>query len=183
MAYDIHIIGNSEPLRIEHDIRFLIERWKLFKLKKISDEPAEIGDWVGALSAIKSFRPIEANRSNTNASRESDNEYRRDLAAIRALSPSERAKRMGFFRLVYWGFTKQRSDGLSVEREAEKIQREFFEEHPKRILCDPIFFMPIIRKGPLPEKEGESLGGRIDAAVMRIITETTRQDKFAEKLL
>lgn len=183
MAYDINIIGNSDPLRVEYGVGTLIERWKLFKLKKISDEPVEIGEWVGALSAIKSFRPIEANRSNTNASRESDNEYRRDLAAIRALTPAEKAKRMGLFRLVYWGFTRKRSENAAVEAAAEKIQRMFFDQHPKRVFCDPILFMPIIRKGPLPEKKGESLGGRIDAAVMRIITEQIQQDKFAEKLL
>lgn len=183
MPYDIKISGHSDPIRVDYGAQELIDRWKQYRMKEIPDEPIEVADFVGMLSDIKSFRPVEGIRADSNASRESENEYRRDLTAIRALKPAERAKRMGLFRLVYWGFTRERSENTGVEAAAEKIQRMFFEQHPKRILCDPILFMPIIRKGPLPEKKGESLGGRIDAAVMRIITEQTRQDKFAEKFL
>jgi hypothetical protein len=84
------------------------------------------------LSDIRSFKPTESARSDNTTYRELDNQYRRELASCRALSPEARARRLGFFRLIYWGFTKKQCDGTDIERRAEELQRQFFERNPKR---------------------------------------------------
>lgn len=171
MPYDLNIIGSTDPLRVEEGADELIERWSLFRTKKIQDEPVKIAGWVGMLSSIKSFRPVEKSRSDGIGSSESNNEYRRDLSQIRSLTPEARAKRLGFFRMVYWGFTQKYSDGTDIEKKAEDIQRSFFTKHPKRIFCDVTEFQAL-----LPKAE-------CDKTIIGIIERQIQQDKFASRFL
>jgi len=77
-----------------------------------------------------------------------------------------KSKQMGFFRLVYWGFTYKKSEevitknGTPIEELAEKIQLEYFTKHPQKKLCDPRLYRPLMKSNTC------------DSAVMRILKVT-----------
>lgn len=171
-SYDIIITGARDPLRVDRGVEPLIERWQLYRLKKIADEPAKIAGWVGMLSSIKGFRPTDQVRAASgDGGRATENEYRRQLDRMRNLQPAERANHLGFFRLIWWGFTGKRSDGTGVERQARDIQQQFFAQHPKRTFCDPQLFRPIIP------------GVSCHPSVVSIIERQIQQDKYAERFI
>ncbi len=173
MAYEINIRGLRDPIRSEtNSIR---EVWEKYIETKV-DQVVQLGDWTGKLSEIKWLKKIEGSKSGYSGGERSDIEYRKDLTEKRAQTASVRAQNLGLFRLMYWGFTGKKSEevlvkGESIEKFAEKIQQKFFEENPKKIVCDPRLFKPLIKSD------------KCDATVVSIIEGIVRQDAFAEKYL
>jgi hypothetical protein len=169
MNYDLKIIGDNEMLRVE-DGDDLKREWEQYKMSKRKDDDRIINlkNWTGSLSDIRSFRTAPASNSSNDSNY--DEQYRKDMIKLNALSPEDKAKRMGFFRILYYGFTGMKSEEVMVgetpiENYAEKIQRKFFEENPKRVYCDPFLFKPIIKsKG-------------CDEAVMRLVNNCIIKDK------
>lgn len=172
---EIKIKGFPDPVRAEN-IGDLQLRWQEYKIGRRQNELVTVAGWNGTLSDILSFRKIATTRAQSKAADEAHNEYMRERAIALLETPEVRAKRMGFFRIIYWGFTGKRSEdvtvrGKSIEQMAETIQRKFFTEHPKRIICDPALYKPIIKSEVCHIK------------VMDLIERQIKQDKFSEAKL
>lgn len=171
MNYDIRIKGFKDLLRVD-DAEPLKSRWESFIKKTSTDQVVSAGDWTGKLSDITAFRRAPTLRSENNLSEEIDLEYRRELMRQRGLSAQGKATLLGLFRLLFWGFTKKKSeDRPEIEKTAMDIQEKFFMENPKRTMCDPILFRPMFAR----------VANACDPSVLRILERVVRQDRFAEK--
>lgn len=170
--YEMRVAGFKDTLQVD-DGGMLKTKWEEYKTKKIKDELVEIKGWAGMLSDIKSFRNTQNSNSENTYSEQSENQYKKDLYAFRSMPVEKKAKRLGFFRLMYYGFTEKKSEevltnsGKPLEELAEAIQKKFFSENPKRMFCDPNLFKPLIKSE------------KCENAVMRIVENQIRQDKFA----
>lgn len=176
MAYDIKIKGFPNLVSVENGEQAKLDWENYINTKK--NAVVNIGDWTGQLSDISSFRKVSGGRGKDNKTVESvAREYRANLVNFRKLSVEDKAKRLGFFRLLYWGFTREKSenvklkDGSPIEEKAIAIQRKFFAENPKRMFCDVINFKQLI-------KSNECF-----PAVMSIMEEQIRQDVFSLKYI
>lgn len=176
MAHEIRIAGYKELLRLEKS-EGILKKWEAFKTGEGKDEIISVSDWTGLLSDIKSFRKVLPLNSSKITEEQERAEYLKGRDTILAEPADVRAKRLGFFRLVYFGFTGKKSEevftpsGIPIEKMAEDIQKKFFVENPRRIFCDPIFFKPIIKSK------------RCNEIIMRVIDTHMMQDKFAEAKL
>ena len=175
MNYDIKVRGFKDDVSTE-DGEGLKQKWEAFMLKRAQDELVEVGGWTGLLSDIRSMRKVASSASEKSVGREEEMEYRNNLTEIRKMNPEKRAKRLGLFRLMYWGFTGKRSEeviikGRPVEELAIEAQAKFFKENPKRIFPDYDIFRHLIKS----EKCNE--------AIIRIIDNQSRQDRFAAKFI
>lgn len=175
----IQITGKREPIETDYDkAKKIKESWIAYKQNK-KDAVVEIEEWNGTLSLIRSVdlnAYDQRNASESKRSEEYHKEYLLGLTGARNETPEIRAKRFGFFRVIYRGFTGQDSRDIKIgeaplESLVEKIQKKFFEENPKRVFCDPTLFHPLIKSK------------KCDGMVMRIIENQIRQDRFAEKYL
>ncbi len=172
MAYEIRIKGDRNSLIVESNSIGEKIRQDFFdyKLKKKPDNIFTVAGFSGTLSCIGSIKMVSSLKSENKAS---DNFYREannTRMDYLKLSSEERAKRMGFFRLFYWSFTKMKSEevflesGKCIEELAYSIQKKFFEENPKRTFCDPVFFHPIVKSK------------KADASGIGLIERITRED-------
>jgi len=175
MSYEIRIRGHREPTLVENNGEKLRLDWEEYQLNK-TDKIVEVGSWVGKLSMIQDFKKTPSSNSNNNKSSEDPHkEYTTERNKILSMSTEERANRMGFFRLMYWGFTHKNSEdvntlsGKSIEEFAKEIQLKFFTENPKRTLCNPILFKPLIKS--------EKIVGKLMPTVEQLI----RQDIYMTK--
>lgn len=173
-SFDIKIKGERDLLRVD-DGFILKERWEKFLVDGV-DEAVKVDNWTGYLSEFRSFRKVPELRSDGTSAEQTHKEYLVELKKIRSESPDKRAKRLSFFRLIYWGFTSKKSEEVmikekSIESLAEKIQEKFFAENPKRIVCDPLLFKGLIKSG------------KCNPAVLSIVESLFIQDRFAEKNL
>ena len=175
--YQIRIKGRNDlMLEIKDIIGFQIKQdWKDY-LETKKDAPVEISGWSGKLSDIKDFNLINTEYGNNEVNK-LEIDYRDELRRFRELSAEEKANKLGFFQMVYYGFTEKNSqevkmkNGLPIEDEVIKIQKKFFTENPKRRYCDPIFFRPLVKSTSC------------NKAIIRIIENIIAQDNYAEKHL
>lgn len=172
MAYEIRIRGHREAIIVEKNAEKLRSDWEAYQINRI-DKVVEVENWVGRLSLIQDFQRVRSAEADKQSNADIiHKEYMADRDKILGLTIEERASHMGFFRLVYWGFTGRRSEDIMVgdkpiEEFAKNIQRKFFTENPKRLHCDPTAFRPIIKS----EKCNEKLMANLETIV--------RQDSFA----
>ncbi len=173
MTYDIRIKGFKDLLRVD-DGQALKDRWEKFIEKQSTDQIVSAGDWTGRLSDITAFRKAPATRSDNEFAEIIDQEYLAELRKLRSTPVADRAKLLGMFRLLFWGFTKKKSEERpEVETAAIKIQEKFFTENPLRTICDPILFRPMFKR----------VTDACDPAVIRTFERVIRQDRFAVKNL
>jgi len=174
MSFELKISGYDDLLRLDDGGEELLKRWKDFIAKKITDEGVEVKNWVGRLSDIRSFRRITGSGEKNKTNEEVHSDYLKKLHEFRGLSVEKKAESLGFFRFMYYGFTRKKSEevktssGVPIEDLARKIQLSFFSKHPKRMYCDPILFRPIIKAQECHE------------AVTGVIESHIRQDAFSE---
>lgn len=170
--FTLRIKGRREALHT--DDAELLNDWKLFQEDKGGDAIVTIGNWTGHLSSILDFTEEPTTKMGKSFDYIYDIE-RAEVKRKRDMSPVDRAKEMGFFRWLYWGFTKQDSRGVAlpngtpIEELAEKLQAHFFSEHPLRIWPDPDIFKNIIKSTSC------------DGAVLRVIENIIRVDYANEK--
>ncbi len=172
MAYEIRIKGDRNPIIIESNTigEKIRQDFFDFKLKKKPDNVFTVSDFSGTLSCIGSIKMISRLKSENNASDAFYAEANKKRLETISLSPEERSKRLGFFHLVYWGFTKKRSEevflesGKCIEEFVYPIQRKFFEENPNRTICDPELYRPLIKSR------------KCDEAALRIIERAIQAD-------
>ena len=124
------------------------------KVKRIFDDGFQDDDtfiqteyWSGTKGAIKYVvidpeRQLDDGLALVRAVDDGYRAYRTDKLLI---PPEERAKNLSLFSLLYWGFTGKMTATKELMDEAVEIQKQFFQENPKRICCSPILFKPIIR--------------------------------------
>jgi hypothetical protein len=150
MAYEIRIKGRREPLIIEKNADRLKADWDSYVYTKV-DAPVQTANWSGRLSLIQDFMRVNDSQADKPSSSDAIHaEYLKDRKEILNLSLEDRASRMGFFRLIYKGFTGKNSEEVLVketpiEELAKKIQLDFFIKNPKRIHCDVECFKPLIK--------------------------------------
>jgi len=175
MAYEIRIRGHKEPVVVESNAEKLRSDWEEYQISK-TDKIVEVGSWVGRLSLIQDFKKAASSSSNQDSSSyEIHRDYVKERNNILSLSPKERSERMGFFRMIYWGFTKKNSEdvktnsGVPIEELAQKIQSDFFTKNPQRTMCDPVLFKPIINST------------RSDKSTIYLAENMITQDRFAVK--
>ncbi len=172
MAYEVRIRGHKEPIIVEKNAERLKSDWQNF-IETKKDQVVEIEGWTGRLSLIQDFQRAKTIESNKTQS-DSDEEYFTERKKILSLSLEERASQMGWFRLIYFGFTKQYSEnvvlpnGRNIEDYAKDIQMNFFEKNPKRTMCDITEFKPLIKSDKCNEK------------IISTLEQNIRQDKYAE---
>lgn len=172
MAYEIRIKGDKNAMIVESNSigEKIRQDFFDFKLKKKPDNVFTVSEFSGTLSCIGSIKMISSLKSENKASDTFYAEARNTRKDYLSLPPEERANRMGFFRLFYWGFTKKKSEevflesGKCIEELAYSIQKKFFEENPMRSFCDPIFFHPLVKSKKCHD------------AAMRLIEKGTRED-------
>jgi len=147
MAYEIRIRGHKEPIIVEENAERLRSDWENYQVNK-KDAVVEVDGWVGRLSLINDFQRVKTTSAeNTSNSHE---EYLADRKKILDMSLEDRAKRMGYFRLVYKGFTGKNSEdvlinGIPIEKLIETEQLKFFTANPKAINCDALVFRKYIK--------------------------------------
>jgi len=175
MATEIKIKGIQEPM-IADDASEIKRKWESYKIGRGKNEMIEIAGWEGTLADISWLKSINKTNANNIHSEEINREYLASRERILKLLPDIKAKNMGFFRLVYWGFTGQKSEevktksGRPIEELAEELQLKFFQENQNRMFCDPIVYKPLIRSN------------RCNPAVMAMIERQIYTDKsFAKK--
>lgn len=173
MTYDIKIVGHNEVMRLDNG-EMIKADWEEYKKNRSNDRMIEVQGLTCQLSDIKWFRAVKGTGADTNKTIENvDAEYLKSIKQIRSWPLDVRAKQLGFFRMLYWGFTGKKSeeilcDGIPMlEMWAEKLQRKFFEANPKRVICDPVVFREIIDSK------------NCDAGVMSVLENVVRQDSFA----
>jgi len=173
-TYTIRVRGRKEPLHVEGDS--LLEDWRLYQEGKGKDFILTLGNWTGKLSMIADFFVEEAAKSNKSFDDYYEMERKEQLRKLQ-LVPAERAKELGFFRFLYWGFTKKDSkeiktnSGASIEDFAIELQKKFFEENPKRVWPDPIIFKAIIKSNTCDQA--------VTGIVERLIRVDYENEKFA----
>lgn len=152
--YIIEIKGSNRKVEVSDDfgkkIKAQWEQWIEDGRSQEDDGLISTDGFSGSFSQVKFiYYSSEKNRSdNTN---NSFGDYQKDRDRIRKMTPEQKAKRLGFFRIIYWGFTKKRSEevktktGESIEKLAENIQLKFFKENPNRTLPDEHIFKPLIK--------------------------------------
>lgn len=150
MAYELRVVGEREPQVIEKDDG-LLKRWEMYQQNEIENEVVKLDSWIGKLSDIKSFKRVSGSRANNEVAQEVNKEYYKNRQEFLKLSVKDKAKRLGFFRVVYYGFTEKKSEdvvlnnGKKLEDLAISIQERFFKENPKRMFCDYQLFKPLIK--------------------------------------
>lgn len=176
----INITKRNAPLEVSHEVALKIKNRKFGlngQAKALANDEIDLGRWAGTYGEIRSVEITSGLNSENNKHEEVDSQYRRDLMSFRKLSPQNKSKRLGFFRLLYWGFTGKNSEevmlknGVSLEAKATAIQEKFFAENSKRMFCDLLLFRPLIKS----EKCQDS--------IMRILENQIRQDVFSGKYL
>ncbi len=173
MVYDVKIAGYPDLLRIDDPSDITKTRWEEF-LKSRVDGMVSISGWTGRLSDIRAFRRVAASLPHKPDSAFAD--YLEERRKILALTPAERAKRMGFFRLMYWTYTGKKSEEVKIkdrplEEIVEKFQLKYFLENPRRVVCDPRMYKAFI-KSPKANTFG-----------LLTIEQIVRQDNFAARNL
>lgn len=153
--YEIKIKGMKDMLTAKKEANSLKVRWEQFMIGKEADAVVSVSGWTGTLSSIGYFKEMTnsspASGDSVNKDWEmSHNEYLKMRDRMLKLTPEERAKDMNFFRIFYSGFTKRHSEEVKItdvliEDYVMKIQKDFFEKNPKRILCDPDLFKVLIK--------------------------------------
>ena len=151
---EVKIKGNPETVTIESLVAFksLKADWEAFKSGG-PNKPVEVSGITTTLSEIsylKSGGVASGVYADSNAEIEKD--YLKSRASVLSQPPSERSKYigMGFFRFLYFGFTRQRSEDVRVgevpiEEIADRLQTKFFIENPTRTCPDPGIFKKIIK--------------------------------------
>lgn len=123
------------------------------------------------IKSIEKFDETSKLEDSEKSLKETHNVYVSDLHAFRKLTVEQKAKNLAFFRLLYWGFTQKDSEGLGLEEKAIEIQKNFFEQNPLRMYCDPILFKSLFESD------------NCNPTVLNISESQIRQDRFAEKHL
>lgn len=173
MAYEIKITGYKEPIITENG-EGIKSVWEKF-IETGKNVVVDFEGFTGKISSIQSFRRVgSSNQKPYSYTEEVHKEYKIEREKILSLPIEERAKRMGFFRLIYDGFTGKHSEDIKIgeiplEKFVEKIQYDFFSKNPKRLYCDPILFKPLIKSTKCNEW------------VVPIIERVINQDKFADE--
>ena len=173
MQYDVKIKGEMTTVQPKNGYA-LKQMWEKFLRKEVEDQPIEIGSWMGRLADIKSIREVnDAPAKGNEVSDRVHQEYVADIQKLRNMTPNARAMNLGLFKLLYWGFTgSDVEQGSAIEKWAAGVQEKFFTEKPKRTLCDPFLFKPVLGKY-----------ASCDTAVMRVVETAVMQDSFAERHL
>lgn len=152
MPYDIKIKGLKDLVREEDHLKaFSIKKsWEQFKLGKANNSLTKIGTWEGALSDIGYFNEISAVKKNDHVVIDSQKEFLQARREFLSKGIEYRSNHLDFFRFIYWGFTKKKSEEVMIgdkplEEYAKNIQRKFFHENPNRACCEPALFRPLIK--------------------------------------
>lgn len=175
MIYDLKLKGFPELHRVDDPAGVIETKYARYHQTKV-DEVIETVGWTGPISDIRSYKRVgpsgQAQQPDT-----SHIEYMKDRAEKLARPIAERAKDMGFFRMIYWSYTGKKSEdvmtlsGAPLESLVEKIQLKFFTEHPRRTVCDPILYKPVIKS-----VSANTFG-------LSTIEQVVRQDMFAARNL
>lgn len=174
MAYEIRIRGHKEPVVVENNSERLMRDWKNYQLTG-KDFVVEVNSWVGKISSILDFQKVKVSEASKESSR-SHEEYIEDRKKILDMPVEERAKNMGWFRLVYWTFTGKNSEDILIkdiplENLIEEEQLRFFSKNPKAIHCDVDIFKKYIKSN---QANKFSIG---------VIESVIRQENFARSNL
>lgn len=156
MAYEIKIKGLKETMMAENHgaVSVIKEKWERFMKNEIEDVLVTISGWTGTLASIVYFKETTSSASSSSsfdiAWREAGEKYMKERNSFLKLDPMQKAMKLGFFRMVYWGFTGEKSEEVMIKNEpieslAIKIQEKFFRENPSRMICNPSLFKPLIK--------------------------------------
>ena len=111
-----------------------------------SDSLVKVGNFAGRLSQIESISlKGEAHaKDQGELVKKANQEYAVDREAKLKLSPAERGKEVGMFKLLYYAATGQEASENEVKI-VEEYQTKYFEKFPNRTIVNPkIFFGTII---------------------------------------
>ncbi len=173
MVYDVKIAGYPDLLRIDDPSDITKTRWEEYLKSKV-DGVVSISGWTGRLSDVRAFRRVAPSVANKPDSSMAD--YLEDRRKILALTPEERAKRMGFFRLMYWIYTGKNSEEVKIknqpiEKIVERFQLKYFQVNPRRTVCDPRMYKAFIKSN-----KAHTFG-------FSTMEQIVRQDQFAARNL
>lgn len=148
MASEIKIKGRKEPI----ETTFVIaDRIKALWLNKEvpKDAKIEVGDWVGTKDDIKSIwldrkGDVSSRAEKLDTMAQANADYIKQRKEFQALSLDEKAKQVGFFKMLYYGYVKELKVPDEIIEKAIERQRAFFKEHPFNILPDPLIFKDLI---------------------------------------
>lgn len=184
MSYELRIKGRNNTLVVSTENgKKLISSWENFKRSKI-DSVIELNGWIGSLSDIRDFTFASDSPSATGSHSEKvQQEYMRDLLAKRKLTPEQRANATGFFSLFYFTYTGLKPSEEQKQKAIE-IQKEFFTENPKRTICDPVRFRPMIENNRTGFEAKDGLRKLpMVTALIKMLRTIVSQDLFAERHL
>lgn len=165
----VKIKGKHEALQITADqAQNVLDMYVDYKEGKMPDQVLQIGSWTGMLSSVHSVE-VEKKNNKKDYARERAEQEAREREAELSKPIEVRAKQVGFFSLIYWGFTGGDPSQETIDKAIE-IQRKFFTENPKRLFCDTELYKPL-------------LSGRdsCDATVIRIAAAHVSTDKHYAK--
>lgn len=153
MSYEIKIKGMNDLLMIESEdvARRVKSSWESFHSGG-ENCLIEIEGWEGRVSSIDYFKKSSSPRSDNSHAIDASAEYARAKIEFLKLAPADKARKaMGFFRLMYLGFTGKRSEEVllgsakPIEEAALGIMERFYRSNPGRYMPDPGIFKAIIR--------------------------------------
>ena len=174
MAYEIRIKGHKEPIVVDKNSDKIKADWESYQDTK-QDMVIEINGWTGRLSSIIDFQTVKTSQAEKEPSRAHE-EYLADRKKILDMPIEERAKNMGWFRLVYWPFTGKHSEDIYIkeiplEKLIEEEQIKFFTENPNSIHCDISIFKKYIKSQ------------KSNSFSINTIEQIIRQENFAKNYL
>ena len=141
----LYIKGIQEPLEIPFDAYMLAK--KFFLDEKISkDFKMSIGEWSGEKGQIKSLMSGHELPKRDFQKTYAD-EYETGRKQRLAMTPEKRAENSkGYFKYIFYGFTKLNAMPLEAWNEAKELMTEFFEKNPERLWADPTIFIDMFPK-------------------------------------
>lgn len=143
MNYEIRIKGKNDTLVVSGAQGQNLKRdWENYHKTK-RNMVVEIGTWTGPISDIRDFTRVAANRSESGTTDRDMATWNHERAVVRALTPEKKAMRLGLFKFVYFVWTGV-EPSADILAKAQAIQLQFFTDNPKRTVCNPVLFRPLI---------------------------------------
>lgn len=141
----LYLKGMNEPITIDRSLAVKIkDRFtgnQRFGIPKASpNDILEVGEMVAQYGQIKFI-----NLAGPSPEKRADNshflaDYDRQRKAALSLSPYERAKSVGVFKMLLWAHTGLMDIPANLVSAIHEVQEKFFTENPKRVLPDPEIF-------------------------------------------
>lgn len=162
MNYDVYIKGHRDPISVENGDDLKKDWFDYLENKK--DRGIELKGFTGKLSDIKNFRKVPTRRyvNQDDAKKEWD-----FYVSERKKTPDQKSKQLGFFKLLYYGFTNIMEPESDVLKKAQAIQLKFFTKNPKRTIPDPTIFKPLTGDRPCAGPVVDILSRQVAVDIIR----------------